>query len=474
MMMRKAYFIGSHDRSDTTKYFSGRQGRTQLDAEGLLMLIAVTLENFKSYRQARLPLSSLTVLIGANASGKSNAIEGMRLQCWLAQGQRLTAIQSAVQNGVVRGTVEDLAFERGPSFGLGVETGAPEWNQLAMTFTRRSDGLHISSETLTHAGASVPLYTLDQASTERGSDVGVAYNNFAKGGTKPHVRCSDQTAIYAQLTSPATFAAGHDKSQKQIPPVTTQLERWISAMLFLDPVPARMRGYEFPSDTTLQGDGKNLSAVLFNLWGPDNSAQQQPYALQRQVILAFIQSLPEQDIAGLSFLKEPRGGVMVKLTETFGGRTRDYDASLLSDGTLRVLSIAAAMLSAPEGSLVVIEEIDNGVHPSRARQLLTNIRSIAERRQLRVLLSTHNPALLDALPDSALPDVVFCYRDPSDGSSRLVRLHDVPDYPELVAQGSLGELVTSGTLERFVKEPRLDAERKASALTWLEGMRGGA
>ena len=51
---------------------------------------------------------------------------------------------------------------------------------------------------------------------------------------------------------------------------------------------------------------------------------------------------------------------MVKLTETFGGSATEYDATLLSDGTLRVLAIAAAVLSAPEGSIVVIEEIDNG------------------------------------------------------------------------------------------------------------------
>lgn len=53
------------------------------------MLKAIILENFKSFRQGRMPLAPLTVLIGANASGKSNAIEGMRLISWLAQGQRL-------------------------------------------------------------------------------------------------------------------------------------------------------------------------------------------------------------------------------------------------------------------------------------------------------------------------------------------------------------------------------------------------
>lgn len=439
------------------------------------MLTAFTFENFKSYRQARLPLAPLTVLIGANASGKSNAIEGMRLLAWLAQGQKLSAIQHAVQSAdrVVRGTIENLAHERGNSFGLGAETSSAEWNQLAITVDRRPDGLHISGESLTHAGAKVPLYTLDQPSQGRGTDVGVAYNNFSRGRNKPHVTCSDQTAILTQLTSPAAFESAHAESRKQIPPVTRQLEQWLSAMLFLDPVPARMREYAFPSDTTLQGDGRNLSAVLFNLWGREAQADEEPYRSQRAAILGFIQSLPEQDIAGISFLEEPRGGVMVKLTETFGAQTRDYDASLLSDGTLRVLSIAAAMLSAPEDSLVVIEEIDNGVHPSRARHLLKNIRDIAERRRLRVLLSTHNPALLDALPDSALPDVVFCYREPKDGSSRLLRLQDAPDYPELIAQDSLGALVTSGALERFVKRPATQS-RQLQALVWLEMLRRGA
>lgn len=445
------------------------------------MLTAITMQNFKSYRQARLPLAPLTVLIGANASGKSNAIEGMRLLSWLAQGQKLAAIQYAVQSGdrVVRGTVEDLPFERGDAFGLGAETAETEWNRLTMTIERRADGLHIVAETLTHEGTSVPLYTLDQPSSGRGTDCGVAYNNFAKGRNKPHLTCSDQQAIFTQLTSPATFDAAHKTSRERIPPVVKALEQWLSAMLFLDPVPARMRDYAFPSDSTLQGDGRNLSAVLYHLWGGDRDkaveqarGESEPYQSQRQAILSFIQSLPEQDITELSFLEEPRGGVMVQLTETFGGRSRPVDASLLSDGTLRVLSIAAAMLSAPEGSLVVIEEIDNGVHPSRARHLLANIRALAERRGLRVLLSTHNPAMLDALPDAALPDVLFCYRDPQDGASRVVRLQDVPDYPELIAQDTLGGLVTSGALERFVKQPQA-LDRQARALAWLEAIRQG-
>ena len=434
------------------------------------------MKSFRSYQEGRLPLAPLTVLIGANAAGKSNAIEALRLLSWLAQGQKLSAIQYSVQSGnrVVRGKVEDLPLYGGDQFSLGCETTRPEWNQLEITIIRKPDGLHITHEVMTHPGATVPLYVLDQPATDRGSDAGVAYNNFKKGGNKPHITCSDQLAIFTQLSSPATFNAQHKESRRLIPNLSRLYETWLSSILFLDPVPAQMREYTFPSDQQLQGDGANLSAVLFNLWGDDAVGATEPYAENRKEILRFIQSLPEQDIAGLSFLTEPRGGVMVKLTETFGGQSRDYDASLLSDGTLRVLSIAAAMLSAPGGSLVVIEEIDNGVHPSRARHLLDRIRKIAQDRNLRVLLSTHNPALLDALPDEAVGDVVFCYRNPEDGTSRIARLDEIPDYPELIAQGSLGNLSTTGLLERFVKErPTRDA-RRARAQAWVDSQREGA
>ena len=54
------------------------------------MLTTFTFSNFKSFKDAQLPLGPLTVLIGANAAGKSNAIEALRLLSWLAQGQKLS------------------------------------------------------------------------------------------------------------------------------------------------------------------------------------------------------------------------------------------------------------------------------------------------------------------------------------------------------------------------------------------------
>jgi len=125
----------------------------------------------------------------------------------------------------------------------------------------------------------------------------------------------------------------------------------------------------------------------------------------------------------------------------------------------------------PPGSLVVIEEIDNGVHPSRAQILLENIEKAAQERNLHVLLTTHNPALLDALPNRAIPDIVVCYRDLEEGDSRLIQLEKLRDYPELMAQGSVGSLMTRGILEQYLKrgpEPR--QARIKRGLSWLESL----
>lgn len=429
------------------------------------MLSSFTIEKFKSYREATLELAPLTALVGANASGKSNAIEALRLLSRLAEGNRLESIRHALQeNGEIRGTVDDLACRGESAFSLSCLMATPDWNRYSITLELRDDGdLHIKDERLTGTGISsgAPLFEVVTPSTGSLGDMWVAYNNFARGGKKPQIRCSDQTAVLCQLMTSARFYGGHTKAQQEIPAATRQFHQQLSTITLLDPRPSLMRGYSSKTEQNLTESGRNLSGVLYNLCQErENKAQ----------LLEFVRALPEQDITEIDFIETPRGEAMVTLTETFGGSSRKYDASLLSDGTLRVLAIAAAVLSAP-GSLVVIEEIDNGVHPSRAAQLLNQVSSIAKDRNLRVLISSHNPALLDALPDDAVPNVVFCYRSPKDGLSRLVRLTDLPDYPELIAQGSVGHLMTRGLIERFVKEHPGSEQRKRHAHEWLSDLR---
>jgi len=261
------------------------------------------------------------------------------------------------------------------------------------------------------------------------------------------------------MQTPGRFRDEDIASQFIIPSVAKEIRTNLRNMVFLEPIPEEMRGYSYLKDDVMMEDGRNLSSVLFKICNDPFDKDQ---------MLQFVRYLPEQDIIDIRFIKTERNDVMVRLVESFGGKESVFDAPVLSDGTLRVLAVGATLLSAPRGSLVIIEEIDNGVHPSRAESLVLQIRKISEGRNLRVLLTTHNPALIDGLPDDLLGDVLCCFRDPEEGDSRIVRLGDLDRYPELVAQGPLGQLMTKRVLDRFLKDKSTPEERKKASLDWLD------
>jgi predicted ATPase len=435
----------------------------------IAMLTEFTLANFKSYRNSRLPLGSLTLLMGANASGKSNILEGLRLLSWLAQGHQLNTIQSAINvDRAVRGRVEDLCYRGESSFTIGCHLDIADWNQLNLTIGVNNGEMKITNEQIVSINGST-LYVIDPlAQEEKNSswpdEIKVTFENFSEDRSSSFVTGNNQRAMFVQVDKPGWTSINHDRSEPIIITTTSEYQQVLQNILFLDTIPAKMREYSYKSDRRLLENGTNLSSILFHLC--DNQPE------NKQVILNFIQSLPEQAIDGLDFIYGPRNEVMVRLSETFGHTRHYYEAALLSDGTLRVLAIAAAMLFATEGCLIIIEEIDNGIHPSRAQSLIASIQEIAKRRNLQVLLSTHNPALMDAIPDAALGDVVFCYRDPSVGDSRLMRLGDLDDFPSLIFQGSLGQLVTKGIVDRFIKSPHTPEDRKQKTMAWLKRSEG--
>lgn len=427
------------------------------------MLSSLIIENFKSYVKAVIPLASMTFLIGPNASGKSNALEAFRLLSWLAKGMRLDDIGRNIQNGDahIRGRAADLFKDVTDVLTIGchLDDSVLGWNELQIEIGMSDEQLVLEGEAISSSSEALPLYHVEGLQSKHTDVLNVMYNNFKRGKNKPRIPCTNQQAIFYQLETPGRFLQKDTRAQKEIPAVTQRFREQLRNIFFLAPNPAAMRDYSFAGDNELREDGSNLSSVLAKL-----CKQEQ----MKQSLLDFIRSLPEQDITDISFISTERSDVMVRLHESFGNKEQKIDAPLLSDGTLRVLSVGAVLLSAPEKSLVVIEEVDNGIHPSRADFLVKQIQNIVSRRGLQVLISSYNPALLDAVPDTALGDVLCCYRNPENGSSRIVRLADMKRFPELVAQGSLGQLMTSNRLEKFLKDTTSEEKRKQAALSWLE------
>ncbi|MEV6984136.1 ATP-binding protein [Sphaerisporangium sp. NPDC051017] len=132
----------------------------------------------------------------------------------------------------------------------------------------------------------------------------------------------------------------------------------------------------------------------------------------------------------------------------------------MSDGLLRFIAIATALLRRgrdldvggrdlgddERAVTIVIEELENGLHPSQANKLLKLVRNFSDDDGTRALFTTHSPALLSALSSEDHAGVVVCSREPASGRSRLQRLPEIDGYPSLMARGELGQVVASGLL----------------------------
>lgn len=437
---------------------------------------SITIKNFKSYKEATLPLSPLTLLIGANASGKSNAIEAFRFLSWVAGGERLSTLKNRVNDSdkVVRGSIRDLSFNSTEQFALLFKFEAGfEYEGIfevsSNSIELRSEIIYLQENRVVILQSLKPPY-FSQLSELHNIDLIKKIDEFAKGNTGLdgfiNSQTDDKVTFYKTNNSDISAFLMIDTfiTMKKKKPWTNfnVIRKFLQQSFFFDFVPNNMR-IDSISDNILRPDGSNIAGVLYNICEETKN---------KSKLLLLVKSLPEQDILDIKFYKDHRDRIEFALVESFGSTSVERTMDLLSDGTLKVLGIAAALLSVPEGSTVVIEEIDNSIHPTRAHIILSLLRQYAEERKLNLLLSTHNPALMDALPDEALADVVFCYRDPQEGDSKLMRLGDLDDYLGLVAQGTLGDLVTQGIVERFVKHPITSEQRKKQALDWLNQLQG--
>jgi len=122
------------------------------------------------------------------------------------------------------------------------------------------------------------------------------------------------------------------------------------------------------------------------------------------------------------------------------------------------------------GSRVVIEEFDNGVHPTRVGVLTTALWECSKRRRLNVLVTTHNPATLDVLTGEQLTSTVLCVYDQQRKASRMLPLMSIPQSDLLLERGHLGDLVTRKIVERHLM-PNFKEEQQRVAQEWLQSLK---
>lgn len=413
------------------------------------MLKELNLHKWKSFEQATLYIDPLTIIIGTNASGKSNTLDALLFLQRVAAGVGIfQAINGDVNLPPIRGGIEWVCRKPDKEFTLELLFGGDRKNQdYRYELSVKLDGAkaEVSREELTLVKygprSQTPnkkrlYYTQQQESSKPGIP---AY--FATGTRGPGKR------IDVNRSNIVLAQADTLNLRKEVQEGVKQVLRQLQQIFVFDPIPSHMRDYK-PFSEKLQADGSNIAGVLAAL---DNQRK----AEVESTLTEYLKALPERDIQ--RFWTEPVGKFQTDAmlyceegwTETV---SQTVDARGMSDGTLRYLAIVTAMLTRQTGSLLVIEEVDNGLHPSRAHVLVEMLRTLGKQRGIDVIVTTHNPALLDAAGPQMVPFITVAHRHDSTGASLLTQLEDVQPLPKLMASGSLGRLSSEGRITAALKQ----------------------
>ena len=421
-------------------------------------------KNFKGFKRVSIELlRPFTLLIGPNGSGKTNAIEAIELLSFVARGQPLYEISDvghAAAGIQIRGGLRACGRMGRDIFTLAFSARA----RLDSAFKPVLYELDICTkphpqilrEKLTFDGRTI-YETLSKNPESASRDSVVKYDNFAPGGRKPQTAASSDRSVLSQYREIAEKNRNIKKCVQLVHTITHHLQ----ASFVFDPNPKLMRGYERIGNGILSRDGANLSAVLHALSVGDEAERE---SLDR--LLSQIRQLPDEPYEDFNFTTTDLGDVIFGLRERRG---YTVDARSLSDGTLRTLAILTALETVQKRSRVIVEEFDNGLHPSRVGVLTSAIGEAVERRDLQVLVTTHNPATMNNLTAEQMKGVVLCTWSKEKEAADLVDLMNLSRSDELLERGQLGDLVSRHVLEQYLA-PEFEERRRQKMLAWVEAL----
>jgi predicted ATPase len=405
------------------------------------MISDIRLQDFKNFQDAHLAVGKFTVVVGTNASGKSNIRDVFRFLHGIGRGYSLAEIIGGrygaggqAEWAHMRGAASEIIrfdqsrFQIDVRFRLNRRAG--HYHSAVERSEQGRGGFRVVEEWL--GRGSEAIYTshpgLDDPVDAQDDDTHLALRmakmeNQRKFGYRILAR-ADQPGL-SQIGDFKNAGRAHKEHVQE-------LLDMFAGIRFLDLVPDLMRKPAFPGQATLGDTGENLPTALQAICSDPT---------RKSILMEWVRELTPMDVVDFEFPLDPITGlVQLALKEDKGNIVSAYSAS---DGTLRFLAMLASLLGKQPARLYFFEEIDNGIHPTRLRLLLDLIERQTDKGNIQVVTTTHSLDLLSMVSEST--SVVF--RPPGSYSSIITRVADLPNAAELRASQGLGRLHASGWME---------------------------
>ena len=373
------------------------------------MIKTIEIEGFKSLEKVRLELGGLNLFIGANASGKSNFFDALRVLQGIGYGFTVDEIFNGKPKGAssevwegIRGGSSRAAFVR-----RGREQDGGHIRLAISLQWPHSDVYYEAVLSLIHS----PCF---RSESMRAGDID--WKRTAGVGE----------SVFSELRD-----ALKDDAQQAVLSVLLTL----GDVQAVEPDPSILRQYSSSQAARSLGErGENFAALVKSILGQEDL---------RSAYLSWLRQLTPMEFDDATILEGALGEPLFALQE--GNET--FPAPILSDGTLRFAAITAAFFQPDMPGIITIEEIENGIHPSRLRLLLELLKSQTRGTGPQVFATTHSPVVLAWLDEEDYKTTFRCRRDAESGASIITPLSEIPHLIDLVRKQPIGELFTEGWLE---------------------------
>lgn len=336
---------------------------------------------------AHLPVAleaGATVLVGPNGTGKT----------WLLDGL-VEALRLANEG------IRSLGFAGHSGFSAALEWTAPHgpirWTSTVSQRIDPDSTAHLALAETLQAGADVRTLsegraTLPDSELRLAAGVGLIASEIPLGA--PFV------ALQPWLNGLRVVRAGLPREQRSGVWLSRTGARWVGR------------------------EGTRMEDLALALANQDETS--------RAALSATLRRLGLSDALSLTSFPFPDG--TERGLPTLGGQALDQ----LPDGVLRVLEISVALID-PAATLVLIDELEMGLHPGLLERLLHEVLAWSTDRQ--VVLTTHSPQVASAFPPAALRLVAWGDGAPIASGLEGEALAAVRAWME--DHGNLGEYVFS-------------------------------
>ncbi len=357
----------------------------------------LTVKGFKSIKDLdEFKLSDLNVIIGSNGAGKSNFVQIFRMLMAMT-------LKNFSKFILERGGADNFLFN-GPKV-------TPKIN-MEFEFTSLSDNA---------AGSNSYKFELTPTADEKfliSEERKYANTNWRYYGSP-----SEESRLYDERNEKS-----HDGQWNGVGHfIYNAISNWMVYHFHDTSASSPMRRSEIVEDyDKLRGDAANIAPFLLHLKNDEHFSD-----CYKRIVDAVRLVTPFFDDFRLDVQKLGQAE-KVRLSWSQKGSDFPMQPYHLSDGSIRFICLATALLQPNPPSTIIIDEPELGLHPA-AIVVLAELIQVAS-KQTQVIIATQSPALIDQF---GIDDIIVVNRE--DGASTFQRLKEA-DFSAWLEDYSVGEL----------------------------------